>query len=77
MTFKIFINYTLSFIMWLVIGRAILSLFTKDPGNPVYGIFLKATEPIYKVTRKIFPKGTTIFIIIFIVILRILVVKYL
>ncbi|MCS7203879.1 MAG: YggT family protein [Thermodesulfovibrio sp.] len=77
MTFKIFLNYTLSFIMWLVIGRAIISLFTKDIKNPIYSLFVKVTEPLYKVGRKIFPKGTTIFIVITIVILRILVVKYL
>jgi YggT family protein len=76
-TLKIFLNYTLSFIMWLVIGRAILSLFTKDLKNPIYALFVRATEPLYIVGRKIFPKGTTIFLIIAIVILRILVVKYL
>jgi len=76
MTLKLFLNYTLSFIMWLVIGRAILSFFTKDPKNPIYGLFVKATEPLYRLVRKILPKGTTIFIIIFIVILRLLVVKY-
>lgn len=77
MTLKIFLNYTLSFIMWLVIGRAILSFFTKNSKNPIYGLFIKATEPLYKVFRRIFPKATTIFIIITIVILRILIVKYL
>lgn len=77
MTLKIFLNYTLSFIMWLVIGRAILSLFTKDINNPIYAMFIRVTDPIYKIGRKIFPKGTTIFIIITIVVLRILVVKYL
>lgn len=77
MTFKIFLNYTLSFIMWLVIGRVTLSFFTKDMKNPIYALFVKVTEPLYIISRKIFPKGTTIFIIITIVILRILVVKYL
>ncbi|GLI52564.1 MULTISPECIES: YggT family protein [Thermodesulfovibrio] len=76
MTLKLFLNYTLSFIMWLVIGRAILSFFTKDPKNPIYGLFMRTTEPLYTLARRIFPKGTTIFIIIFIVILRLLVVKY-
>lgn len=77
MTLKLFVNYTLSFIMWLVIGRAILSFFIREPRNPIYSLFLKATEPFYKIARKILPKGTTVFIIIFIVILRLLVVKYL
>ncbi len=77
MTLKLFLNYTLSFLMWLVIGRAILSIFIKDPKNPIFGIFFMATEPIYKLVRKIFPIAPTIFIIIFILILRILIVKYL
>lgn len=74
MTLKIFINYTLSFIMWLVIGRAILSLFTKNLENPIYALFYRATEPIYRIFRRLFPKGTTIFIIITLIVLRILVV---
>lgn len=77
MTLEIFLNYTLSFIMWLVIGRATLSLFTTNLENPIYAIFYRATEPIYKVMRKVFPKGTTIFIVFSIIILRILVVKIL
>ncbi|MEN2994046.1 MAG: YggT family protein [Thermodesulfovibrio sp.] len=48
----------ITFIMWLVIGGAILSLFKKDMKNPIYSLFLKVTEPLYKVGRKIFPKGT-------------------
>jgi len=77
MTLKLILNYTIAFFMWLVIGRAIISIFTKNLNNPIYGIFYRATEPIYKIARKIFPYGTTIFIVIALVILRILVVKYL
>ncbi|WP_460176676.1 YggT family protein [Thermodesulfovibrio hydrogeniphilus] len=77
MTVKIFINYTLAFFMWLVIGRAILSFFIKDPHNPIMALFLKATEPLYKIFRKIFPKATTVFVLIALVLLRILTVKYL
>ncbi len=77
MTVKIFINYTLAFFMWLVIGRAILSFFIKDTHNPILALFLKATEPLYKIFRRIFPKATTIFIIVTLVLLRILTVKYL
>ncbi len=77
MIVEIFVNYTLAFIMWLVIGRATISLFTKDPKNPIYSLFVRVTEPIYILFRKIFPKGTTIFIILTIILLRILTVKYL
>jgi len=74
---KLVLNYTIAFFMWLVLGRAILSLFTRDLNNPIYAIFYRATEPMHRIARKIFPYGTTIFIIVFLVILRILVVKYL
>ncbi len=77
MTVKIFINYTLAFFMWLVIGRAILSFFIKDTKNPILVLFSRATDPLYKIFRRIFPKATTIFIIVTLVLLRILTVKYL
>ncbi|MCS7199160.1 MAG: YggT family protein [Caldimicrobium sp.] len=70
------INYTLAFFMWLVLGRALLSLFTTDLGNPIYAIFYKFTEPLYKPFRKILPFGHTIAIVLTLLILRILVVKY-
>ncbi len=71
------LNYTLAFIMWLVIGRAIMSLFTTDINNFIYAMLYRSTEPLYRVARKVFPKGTTYFILIIIIILRILVVKLL
>lgn len=74
---KTFLNYTLAFFMWLVIGRALLSIFTQDLKNPFYALFYRFTEPIYKIFRRFLPFGHTIAIIIVIVILRILVVKYL
>jgi len=71
------LNYTLAFIMWLVIGRAIISLFTTDMNNFVYAMFYRITEPIYIFARKIFPKATTFFILLVLIILRILVIKLL
>lgn len=75
MTAADFINYTLAFLMWLVFGRAVLSLWTTNMGNPIYALFYRATEPIYRVARRVVPRGTTFVIIIVLIILRILVIK--
>lgn len=77
MFLKEFLNYTLAFVMWLTIGRALLSLFTTDLKNPFYAFFYRFTEPLYRPLRKIIPFGHTIIIVIAILFLRILVVKYL
>ncbi|MCS7149722.1 MAG: YggT family protein [Caldimicrobium sp.] len=71
------LNYTIAFFMWLVLGRATLSLFTTDLKNPIYAFFYKFTEPLYKPFRKILPFGHTIAIVITLFILRILVIKFL
>jgi len=49
------INYTLSFLMWMIAGRAILSLVIGDRQNIMLLAFTKITEPVYNVTRKILP----------------------
>jgi YggT family protein len=74
---ELILNYTLAFIMWLVIARAIMSLFTTDMNNFIYAMLYKSTEPLYRVARKVFPKGTTFFILIIIIILRIIIIKLL
>jgi len=58
---ELILNYTLAFIMWLVIARAIMSLFTTDMNNFIYAMLYKSTEPLYRVARNVFPKGTTFF----------------
>jgi len=74
---ELILNYTLAFIMWLVIARAIMSLFTTDMNNFIYAMLYKSTEPLYRVARNVFPKGTTFFILITIIILRIIIIKLL
>ncbi len=54
MLFQLF-NYTLSFIMWLIVGRVVLSIFTSNRQNFILSFFIRFTEPVYKVTRTIFP----------------------
>jgi len=49
------LNYTLSFLMWMIVGRALLRLIGGDRENPVMLAFVKVTEPVYAVTRRILP----------------------
>ncbi|MHB8834267.1 MAG: YggT family protein [Candidatus Methylomirabilia bacterium] len=49
------INYTLSFLMWMIVGRGILELVLGNRQNIMLLAFVKVTEPVYRVTRKILP----------------------
>jgi uncharacterized protein YggT (Ycf19 family) len=49
------INYTLALFMWLIVGRLVLSLFRANRENFIMAFFIKFTEPVYKITRKIVP----------------------
>jgi hypothetical protein len=49
------VNYTLSFLMWMIIGRGFLTLIIGNRQNIVLLAFVKVTEPVYRVTRKILP----------------------
>lgn len=44
-------NFLLSTAMWLIVGRLVLRLFIRDERNPVWQMFLIATEPPYRVSR--------------------------
>jgi uncharacterized protein YggT (Ycf19 family) len=48
-------NYTLSFLMWMIVGRALLTLIIGNRENIMMLAFAKVTEPVYGVTRKILP----------------------
>lgn len=48
-------NYTLSFLMWMIMGRIILTLMIGNRQNIMMNAFIKITEPVYRVTRKILP----------------------
>lgn len=41
--------------MWLVIGRVVLSIFTSNRNNFMLSFFIRFTEPVYKITRTLFP----------------------
>lgn len=49
------INYTLSFLMWMIVGRGFLSLIIGNRQNIMLLAFVKVTEPVYSVTRTILP----------------------
>lgn len=49
------INYTFSFLMWMIIGRVVFVLMLGNRDNVMMRAFVKITEPIYRMTRKILP----------------------
>jgi YggT family protein len=49
------INYTLALFMWLIVGRLVLSLLRANRENFIMAFFIKFTEPVYKITRRIVP----------------------
>lgn len=49
------INYTLSFLMWMIVGRIVVTLITAGKDNFISGIFRKVTDPMYQVVRTILP----------------------
>lgn len=50
-----FVNYTLSFLMWMIIGRTFLKLIVGDRPNLILLAFVKVTEPVFSLTRKVLP----------------------
>ena len=49
------INYTLSFLMWMILGRVVVTLITAGKQNLIIGMFRKVTDPVYNVVRAIVP----------------------
>jgi hypothetical protein len=49
------INYTLSFIMWMIVGRIVVTLITGNNQNLILGMFRKVTDPVYAVVRAALP----------------------
>jgi len=77
MTLEQFLNYTLAFFMWLVLGRAALEFFTRDLNNFFYRFFYQFTEPLYRPYRKLFPCCHTLLLLVSLLILRFIVIKLL
>lgn len=49
------VNYTLSFLMWMIVGRAFLTLIVGNRENIMVLAFARITEPVYGVTRRLLP----------------------
>jgi len=50
-----YFDYTLQFFMWLVIGRVAAMLVIRNPNNVIRTMFIRFTEPLYNLIKKIFP----------------------
>lgn len=51
----IVLNMALSFYMWVVIARAVLSWVSPDPYNPIVRFIHNVTEPVLRVVRSKMP----------------------
>lgn len=49
------ISYTLQFFLWLIIGRVAILLLSAGKRNFLVEFFIRFTDPIYGVVRKLFP----------------------
>lgn len=49
------INYTLSFLMWMILGRIFMTLIFGKKDNVISGLFRKITDPVYQVVSAIVP----------------------
>ena len=49
------INYTLSFLMWMILGRVLVTLISAAKQTLILGLFQKVTDPVYKVVMAIVP----------------------
>ncbi|MBL7178957.1 MAG: YggT family protein [Pseudomonadota bacterium] len=53
--FAIILNYLLTFYMWVVIARAVLSWVNPDPYNPIVRFIHNFTEPVLNPIRMRMP----------------------
>ncbi len=51
----IVLNYVLSFFMWIVVARAVLSWVNPDPYNPIVRFIHNVTEPVLDPIRRKLP----------------------
>ncbi len=49
------VNFTLSFCMWLIVGRVLVTLITGGRDNFMVSFFVRFTEPFYRLTAGIVP----------------------
>lgn len=49
------VNLALSLLMWLIIGRVVLTLITGDTRTFFSDFFRRTTEPVYELVRRVLP----------------------
>jgi uncharacterized protein YggT (Ycf19 family) len=47
------LNYTLALFFWLILGRIALTLLTHGREGFFMGVFVKGTEPVFAVVRRL------------------------
>jgi len=50
-----FVNYTLSLLMWMILGRAVLGILTGGTPNLMQSVFDRFTIPVFGATRRLLP----------------------
>ena len=50
-----FVNYTLSLLMWMILGRAVLGILTGGRPNLLQAIFDRFTLPLFGLARRVLP----------------------
>lgn len=49
------VNYSLSFLMWMIIGRGVLRLIIGRSPNLMALAFERVTDPVYRLTTRVLP----------------------
>ena len=50
-----FFAYTITFIMWLVVGRVAVLLLAGERRNVIVDFFVRFTQPLYVAVKRLFP----------------------
>lgn len=50
------LNFALSLLIWLIIGRAVLRFLVGDRRNFIVDLFRLATDPLFRLIRRLTPR---------------------
>lgn len=50
------LQVVLTFLTWVIVIQALLSWVNPDPYNPIVRFLFAATEPVYRLVRRILPR---------------------
>jgi uncharacterized protein YggT (Ycf19 family) len=76
------LNYALALFFWLILGRIALTLLTNNRQGFFMGVFVKGTEPVFAVVRRLTgnrvgERGVALLSLLLLVVLRIALVPVL